>query len=123
MKNILLKRALGTLVCALLCIQCAIAAFAGRVVYPGGMPFGVKFSCDGLMIVGFSELKEAVGNPAYDAGLRLGDMILAVDDVPVRTAEDFASLLGERSHLCIPRTNKRTKRACGYATRLPGSVP
>lgn len=96
MKNILLKRALGTLVCALLCIQCAIAAFAGRVVYPGGMPFGVKFSCDGLMIVGFSELKEAVGNPAYDAGLRLGDMILAVDDVPVRTVEDFASLLGER---------------------------
>ena len=94
MRRILKKRLLGTALCVLLCLQCAIAVFAGRVVYPGGMPFGVKFSCDGLMIVGFSEIAEADGNPAYDAGLRMGDMILSVDGVPVRTAEDFASMLG-----------------------------
>lgn len=90
------KRVARTLVCVLFCLQCAVAAAAGRVVYPGGMPFGVKFSCDGLMIVGFSETDDTdTKNPAYDAGLRLNDMILSINGIPVRTAEDFAAILSE----------------------------
>lgn len=105
MKNLLHMRLsheiLYTVTCILVALLLASGMVAGDIVYPGGMPFGVKFSCDGLMIVGFSEMEDikdfdGCKNPAYDAGLRLNDMILAIDDVPVRTAEDFSAILGQK---------------------------
>lgn len=107
MKKLLQTRRSHAILCAVVCVlvafSLAIGIAAGNIVYPGGMPFGVKFSCDGLMIVGFSEIEDIAGsgaaggkNPAYDAGLRLNDMILAIDDVPVRTAEDFSAILGQK---------------------------
>lgn len=111
------------LVCVILTFSCAVGTAAGRCVYPGGMPFGVKFSCDGLMIVGFSEVEESPGsgnngskNPAYDAGLRLNDMILAIDGVPVRTAEDFASILSQKSGSVEIRYRRDGKEDTVYLT-------
>lgn len=48
---------------------------------PGGMPFGVKFYTDGVMLVGFCDIQTENGsvNPASDAGLRIRDVIVAVD--------------------------------------------
>lgn len=46
-------------------------------VYPGGMPFGVKFFTGGVLVIGFSDI-ECDGrtlNPAHDAGLRQKDVI------------------------------------------------
>ena len=49
-------------------------------VYPGGMPFGVKFFTSGVTVVGFSDVEcggKAV-NPAREAGLRQKDVITHV---------------------------------------------
>lgn len=50
-------------------------------LYPGGMPFGVRFFTDGVSIVGISEVETKGGkvNPAEKAGLKQKDVILSVN--------------------------------------------
>lgn len=59
---------------------------AERKLIAAGVPFGVKFHTDGVVIVGIC------GNcgPAADAGLRKGDVITAVDGVRVGSVGEFA---------------------------------
>ena len=47
-----------------------------------GTPFGVKMFSEGALVVGFSEVHTAAGtvNPAKQAGLRLGDRVVRMDD-------------------------------------------
>ncbi len=62
-----------------------------RLLYPGGMPFGVKFYTDGLVIVGFTDVPCDGGNrkPAYEAGLRENDVITKVNGSEVKNSTDF----------------------------------
>lgn len=54
-------------------------------LYPGGMPFGVKIQTKGLQVVKFIE-----GNsPAKDAGIKLGDLIIKVNNTEIDNIEDF----------------------------------
>jgi stage IV sporulation protein B len=49
-----------------------------------GTPFGVKMFSEGALVVGFSELSLENGghtNPAKEAGLRLGDRVICINDV------------------------------------------
>ena len=68
-----------------------MAAGMPEAVLPGGMAFGVKFACEGLVVVGFTEVTTENGScmPAYDAGLRMGDRIFAVNGSRVNTSEEF----------------------------------
>ena len=57
-----------------------------REVFVGGMPFGVKFYTEGILVVGFCDVDvTAAGggshnvNPARDAGLKLRDVITKVN--------------------------------------------
>lgn len=66
----------------------------GGQVYLGGMPFGVKFNTEGVMVVGFCDIGDAEGqshavNPAKDAGIRLKDVITHVNGTPLAGAEDL----------------------------------
>ncbi len=91
-----IKRACGAVLLAVLCfaqpLSQPVRAQGMGEVLPGGMPFGVKFACDGLVVVGFSEVVTAEGSamPAYDAGLRTGDRIRTVNGEKVVTGEAFA---------------------------------
>ena len=60
-------------------------------LYPGGMPFGVRFMTDGVMVVGFSDIEKdgKKVNPALSAGVKRGDVILRVDGVPLESAADL----------------------------------
>ena len=51
-----------------------------------GIPFGVKFHTEGLIVVGIPGGK----GPAAEAGLQRGDIITALDGIPMRSAEEFA---------------------------------
>lgn len=70
-------------------------------VYPGGMPFGVKFYTEGVTIVGFCDVETEHGtvNPANLAGLHQKDIILQINGEPLTGAND----LTERIEQCNGR--------------------
>ncbi|MBP3369643.1 MAG: SpoIVB peptidase [Clostridia bacterium] len=64
-------------------------------LYPGGVPFGVKFMTEGLLIVGFCDVDSGAtkSNPSSDAGLRIGDRILSLNGKKLSSAAEFSKLV------------------------------
>ena len=64
-------------------------------VHVGGVPFGVKFLTEGVVIVGLSEVTSGgkVSCPARDAGLLVGDVILKINDIAPESAGALSDLL------------------------------
>ncbi|MBE6626491.1 MAG: PDZ domain-containing protein [Ruminococcaceae bacterium] len=79
----------------------------------GGMPFGVKFYSKGLVVVGFTEIETEIGmkTPAYDAGLRVNDIITHVNGDEVKTSDDFIKKI-EESDSAIQITYVRDGNNC-----------
>ncbi|MCS6802520.1 MAG: trypsin-like peptidase domain-containing protein [Chloroflexota bacterium] len=69
----------------------------GRVIRPTLGVFGVAASHDGDPTRGLLLTRVPDGSPAAAAGLQVGDIIIAVDDVPVATLDDLDSLLARRA--------------------------
>lgn len=100
----------------------ASAASAKRasdiMLYPGGMPFGVKFITEGVLVVGFCDVKNqnSISNPSIDAGLRQGDVILKIDGQTVSAAAELLNIIeksgGKALSLVCSRDGKE------YTTRL-----
>lgn len=67
----------------------------GKLYFPGGMPFGVKITTPGVMIIGTSEIScgGEMRSPARQAGLKAGDTIKAVDKKEVKGIGDITSAL------------------------------
>ncbi|MBQ2385596.1 MAG: SpoIVB peptidase [Clostridia bacterium] len=61
-------------------------------LYPGGVPFGVKFMTEGALIVGFCDLGRS-GNPSSAAGLRVGDRIIAANGRKISSSAELCDLL------------------------------
>ena len=55
--------------------------YHGQKVILGGVPFGVKFTTEGVTVVGFSDIDSTpkAQTPAYLAGLRTKDIITKVN--------------------------------------------
>ena len=67
------------------------------MVIPAGTPFGIKMFTDGVMVVGLSDLDlsgRAV-NPAKNAGIRTGDIILSIDGKKIYYNEDVGKIVSE----------------------------
>lgn len=60
-----------------------------------GTPFGIKMFSNGALVVGFSDLYTILGaeNPAKEAGLRLGDVIVSANGRAVRTNQELADVI------------------------------
>ena len=72
------------------------------VVTVCGTPFGIKMFSEGALIVGFSDLYTENGqaNPAKEAGLKLGDLVVSVDGQPTLSNDalrEVIELAGGRS--------------------------
>ena len=77
-------------------VQIEPAAAAGpRSVAVCGTPFGVKMFSDGALVVAFADRYSASGreNPAKEAGLRLGDLIISAAGRPVHSNDDLSAAL------------------------------
>ncbi|MBR5806737.1 MAG: SpoIVB peptidase [Oscillospiraceae bacterium] len=66
-----------------------------RYVAVSGRPFGIKMFCDGVMVVGFSDILTATGykNPAKLAGLKAGDIIVSMNSKTTRTNKDVEKII------------------------------
>ncbi len=65
-------------------------------VVPGGQAIGVLFSSRGVIIVGHLPVKGIDGKiyyPAQEAGLKVGDIILTLNKIPVNRVEDVEVIL------------------------------
>jgi len=118
------KRLLGLVLCALLTLAMLTSAlviptsavqtkrsFSGESVILGGVPFGVKFSTEGVTVIGFSDIDglSKNQNPAYLAGLRAKDVITKVNGREIKNATELTSTVEESAGREITLTYKRGK--------------
>ena len=94
-----------------------IDVFKDVTLCPGGMPFGVKLYTDGVIVVGVTgvETEQGKKTPATDCGLRVGDIINAIDGKAVNTTDEVSSAVeqsgGKTLQLTVTRADgKHTLR-------------
>lgn len=98
------RRVLTGAVCfiLMLCLLAQVSLFAdaqrqpsGKLLYAGGIPFGVKFFSRGVVVAGFCDIPASTGseNPAQRAGLQKNDIIISVDGKEPESCEDFLAMI------------------------------
>jgi len=68
-------------------------------VIPGGQPVGVKMDVKGVLVVGLEEIQTVDGdkvNPGLEAGLEIGDSILAINNEPVDSPEEVKTVVNKQ---------------------------
>ena len=87
-------------------------------LYVGGVPFGVKFITEGLLVVGFCDVDSSTGktNPISAAGLRIGDRILSADGKRLVSASELAKLIEQSGGRSISIVYRRGQNE--YSTAL-----
>ena len=73
-------------------------------LYPGGMPFGVKFFTDGVVVVGFCDINNGTGpqNPAYSAGIRAKDIITTINGEELICAAQLTATIEKAAASRLP---------------------
>ena len=73
-----------------------------RTVAVGGEAIGVVLKTEGVQIVGFEKIETETGGvcPAISAGLREGDMIVAMDGKTIDGSDAFSRLCSEAGESC-----------------------
>ena len=68
-----------------------------KTVYVGGMSAGFTLKTGGSQIIGLSEIRTENGDfsPASKAGLRVGDIIYKVNDIPVETIVELNEIVNK----------------------------
>ena len=118
------KRGLSLLLCAILTLAMLTSLlstpvsavqtkrdFSGETVILGGVPFGVKFSTEGVTVIGFSDIDgiSKNQNPAYLAGLRAKDVIVKVNGREIKNASELTDTVEKSAGQEITLTYKRGK--------------
>ena len=85
------------------------ARAASNEYYLGGMAAGFSLSAGGVEIVGFKDVASADGAkcPAAEAGMRTGDLIVAVDGIHIRSISDLNAALARSGGEHVTVTIKR----------------
>ncbi|MEG0772894.1 SpoIVB peptidase [Clostridium sp.] len=66
------------------------------MVYPGGQPVGIKLSTKGALVIALSDIEtmnNKVQSPASLSGIQIGDSVLEINDVNIKSSEDIATLV------------------------------
>ena len=85
------------------------SAAGAKEYYIGGMTAGFMLSAEGTEIIGLSEVSSEDGlhRPAEDAGIRIGDTIVAADGIRIRTIADLNAALERSGGACVKLTVRR----------------
>ena len=83
------------------------------MLYVGGIPFGVRFFTDGILVVDYCDVQSggAKKNPAREAGVRPGDCILKINEETPHDASDLAAAI-ERGAAGVTLTLRRDGAEC-----------
>lgn len=83
-----------------------VSARAAEMLVPVGKLIGLQLRSDTVTVAAFDD---ALGYGARDAGLKIGDQILRVNDCPIRDAKDVAQALEGESYarLTVLRGSKQ----------------
>lgn len=91
----------------------------------GGMPFGVKFYTEGVLVVGFCDIETGNDggsvNPARDAGLRVKDVITHVGGRPLGSAAELTTAVEGSGGRPLTLTVRRTPEKPGGRTGRSGA--
>ncbi|MDD3692998.1 MAG: SpoIVB peptidase [Oscillospiraceae bacterium] len=91
--------------------QVTVKVVDATTVIPCGVPFGIKMYTDGVLVVGMSDIDTSNGpkNPAKAAGMKIGDVLVKINGIPVNTIEQVSSLIekngGKTMNFTIRRDN------------------
>jgi len=90
-------------------------------VVPGGQTIGVKVNSAGVLVVGHHQVVDEAGNkqsPGETAGLRLGDMITAINKVKVNDVKKLGELCEKYSSHKKPLTVTFLRNGKSMTTKL-----
>ncbi|MCD7722552.1 MAG: SpoIVB peptidase [Clostridiales bacterium] len=70
-----------------------------QVVKVSGKPFGIKLYTDGVIVVGTKDIETdgQTVNPAKDAGLEVGDVIVSINSVRIYSSDDVEAMLNDNN--------------------------
>ncbi|WOC33552.1 MULTISPECIES: SpoIVB peptidase [Caproicibacterium] len=70
----------------------SVSTGEARMVVPCGTPFGIKIFTNGVVVVGTADLETGAGvvNPAREADIRTGDIIVSVDGKAITSNEQLS---------------------------------
>ncbi len=66
---------------------------------PSGQSIGVKLETKGVLVVGMEEINDENGNskiPAEIAGLKIGDILVSINNIEVENSEHVSDLINEK---------------------------
>ena len=89
-----------------------ILAYSDYII-PGGENIGISINTKGVMVVGTYEINGKY--PALEAGIKLGDTIIKVDDTKINSIDELVSVLSNKTgkvEMTLKRNNKE------YSTEL-----
>ncbi|HHV39020.1 MAG TPA: SpoIVB peptidase [Tepidimicrobium sp.] len=84
-----------------------------QLLTPGGNAVGVRLNTKGVLVVAVTNILGVDGkkySPAKDAGIKIGDSILEVDDIAVKDAEHIVQLLNRVQDKKVKVTVERNKK-------------
>lgn len=80
-----------------------------KLVVPCGYPFGIKMFTEGVVVVGLTDVEKdgRFLNPAQQAGIRVGDVLLEMGGQPIQLNEQVAQIVGESGGKPLTYTLRR----------------
>ncbi len=78
--------------------QVNVSVVEEKYLYPGGQSIGILLRTEGVLVVGSSPIIAENGkevNPAEDAGIEMGDIIVKVNEQSVTSDDELAELINE----------------------------
>lgn len=105
-----IKQSLSILLLAIVIIPSTALAYSEYLI-PGGENVGIEVKSKGVLIVGVYEINGT--HPAIDAGLKIGDSILKINDKKITEIDELVSAINDSKNnlvdITYERDNKRLK--------------